>query len=226
MTGQSERTVPVPPSVGEDDRWELVETDTEAFGHRRLVTVDSHRALYGDRRLREAVRAATGRDRLWRAVFFTRLTTTPPLTPGIADLVVRSIAFPRARSQFASDLADRGFTDVTEAERRRLPVGDDARAARYTAVVPPATDAHAAASAGAGPDSDARDRDRDRDHDPAADGVPVHAWIAVWDRETDMLAAGGLYPVAAPAGVDDAVETPETYRRRLFELLTAVDSAE
>lgn len=209
--------VPVPPSIADCDGWELVETDETQFGHERLVTVESRRALYGDRDLRERVRAATGRDRLWRAVFVTRLTTTPPLTPGIADLVVRSVAFPQARSRFAADLADRGFADVTEAERRRLPVGDDetgVRAARYEATVPPEERVANGAS------------EREHGTEGPDGGVPIHAWIAVWDRETDMLAAGGLYPVAALPGAGDAFAPPETYREQLLELLRAVDSEE
>lgn len=199
--------MPVPSSVADAAEWELIETDETQFGHERLVTVDSHRALYGDRELRERVRAATGRDRLWRAVFVTRLTTTPPLTPGIADLVVRSIAFPQARSRFAGDLADRGFADVTEAERRRVPVGDGerARAARYEARVP-------GASGDAGDDSEG--------------GIAVHAWIVVWDRGTDMLAAGGFYPVEALPDAPDCFAPPATYRDALFDLLRAVDSEE
>jgi len=198
---------PVPATVADDDRWELVETDADTFGHERLVTVTSRRALYGDRALRERARAATGRDRLWRAVFVARLTTRPPLSPRIADLVVRSIAFPQARSRFADDLADRGFADVTEADRRRVPVGDRrARAARFEAVVPPA-------DGGDSPTSD-------------DDGVAVDAWLALWDRETDMVAAGGIYPVSPLSDAPDAFEAPGTYRERLFEVLAAVDAVE
>lgn len=195
---------PVPAAVADDDRWELVETDEDTFGHERLVTVTSNRALYGDRALRERVRAATGRDRLWRAVFVARLTTRPPLSPRIADLVVRSIAFPQARSRFADDLADRGFDDVTEADRRRIPVGDgEARAARFEAVVP-----------------------SDGDESPPADGVTVAAWLALWDRETDMVAGGGIYPVSPLSDAPDAFDPPEHYRDRLFDLLGAMDAVE
>jgi hypothetical protein len=200
---ESDAPTPVPPAVAEGDRWELVETDQDTFGHERLVTVNSTRALYGDRALRERVRAATGRDRLWRAVFVSRLTTQPPLSPRIADLVVRSIAFPRARSEFADDLADRGFADVTEADRRRIAVGDSkARAARFEAVVPPA-------------DSSATD-----------DGVAVNAWLALWDRETDMVAGGGIYPVGRLPDAPEAFEAPGTYRSQLFDLLGAMDAVE
>lgn len=202
--------VPVPASVAEADRWELVETDETQFGHERLVTVDSRRSLYGDRDLRERVRAATGRDRLWRAVFVARLTTTPPLTPGITDLVIRSVAFPRARSQFAADLEQRGFKDVTGLERRRISIGQTrARAARFGAAVP---------GEGEGDGRDGRA--------PASEPVGVEAWIALWDRETDMLAAGGLYPVESLPDAPDVFDSPETYRSRLLEFLEAVDSQE
>ncbi len=198
-TGAAADGLPVPSSVAAADRWELVETSEHRMGDERLVTVDSSRALYGDRALADRVRAATGRDRLWRGVFCARLTTTPPLTPRIADLVVRTVAFPRARSEFAADLADRGFADVTEAERRRLPVGDRrVRAARYRARVPP----------------DPADGD-DR-------GVAVDAWIALWDRDTDMVAAGGFYPVEPLPDAPDCFESPETYRERLLAFLRAV----
>ena len=190
---------PVPAAVADDDRWELVETDADTFGHERLVTVTSNRALYGDRDLRERARTATGRDRLWRAVFVARLTTRPPLSPRIADLVVRSIAFPRARSRFADDLSARGFADVTEADRRRIQVGDgEARAARFEAVVP----------------------------GDGTDGVAVDAWLALWDRETDMVAGGGIYPVGRLPDAPDVFDAPETYRDRLFDLLGAMDATE
>ena len=197
--------VPVPAGVVGDDRWELVETDETSFGDARLATVRSRRALYGDRRLRERVRAATGHDRLWRSVFVARLTTEPPLTPGVAGLVVRSVAFPRARSRFRDDLADRGFRAVEEVERRRVDVGagQRARAARLSAVVPVDD---ATASAGAGTD----------------DGVAVDAWIALWHRDREMVAAGGFYPVATLSGAPDAFASPGEYRERLFEFVRAV----
>jgi len=197
--------VPVPTGVTGDDRWELVETDETSFGDARLATVRSRRALYGDRRLRERVRAATGHDRLWRSVFVARLTTEPPLTPGVAGLVVRSVAFPRARSRFRDDLADRGVRAVEEVERRRIDVGRQrARAARLSAVVPVDD---ATVSAGARTDDD---------------GVAVDAWIALWHREREMVAAGGFYPVAALSGAPDAFEPPGAYRERLFEFVRAV----
>ncbi len=192
----SDTAVPVPSTVADDDRWELVETDVDEFGREGLVAVTARRVLYGDRDLRARVRAATGRDRLWRATFVTRLTTRPPLSSRVADLAVGSVAFRQARSRFATDLADRGFTDVTETDRRRIPVGEDkARAARFDATV---------------------------STEGAAEDVTVAAWIALWDRETDMIAAGGVYPTGAPPDVADVLASPGTYRTRLVEFLRAI----
>ena len=129
-----------------------------------------------------------------------------PVPAGVAGLVVRSVAFPRARSRFRDDLADRGFRAVEEVERRRVDVGGGqrARAARLSAVVPVDD---ATASAGAGTDDD---------------GVAVDAWIALWHREREMVAAGGFYPVATLSGAPDAFASPGEYRERLFEFVRAV----
>ena len=199
--------LPVPAAVVDDDRWKLIETDEASFGDERLVTVRSRRALYGDRRLRDRVQAATGHDRLWRSVFVARLAAEPSLTAGIADLVVRSIAFPRARSRFRDDLAGRGFEAVEEIERRRIPVGDDgARAARLSAAIP--VDGGGTASAGAGTGD--------------AGEVTVDAWVALWDRETEMVAAGGFYPVGGLSGAPDAFDSVGAYREHLFEFVREV----
>lgn len=188
---------PVPAAVREGDRWEHVEDADEELGGTGPVTVRAQRTLYGDRELRDRVRDATGIDRLWRSFFVSRLTTTPPLSPGIAGLVVRTVAVPVARSRFAADLRDRGFESVARTGTGRPTVGDGkrARATRFSAAIPV----------------------------EGADPVDVEALLAVWDRGTDMLAAGGIYPAGPLGAAADAFRPAEDYRRELLALLREVE---
>jgi hypothetical protein len=189
---------PVPDAVRESEDWELVEEDTRKLADTALVEVTAVRALYGDRTLREAVREATGVDRLWRSFFASRLTTRPPLSAGIGDLVVRTIARPQAHRQFVADLESRGFEGVEKADEREVPLGDGTRGrgTRFTGRIP---------VEGAGP-------------------VPVDAWLVLRQRDRGIVVAGGIYPVE-PLGIDGA-ETcfapPGEYRDELLELVRAV----
>lgn len=187
--------VPVPAAVADDDRWELLETSTSEFGDERLVSVTGTQALYGDRALRERFQAVTGAETLVRSFFVGKLTTSPPLTPGIADLVVRSVAAPRAKARFTDDLDSRGFEGIRERGDSRLSVDADTRArvAEFEAAVPV-------------------DGDRLR----------MGALLAIWDRDTYMLTAGGIYPLAPVAGAEEVLDAPESYRRELVDLVRAV----
>ncbi|PSQ15224.1 hypothetical protein BRD00_14675 [Halobacteriales archaeon QS_8_69_26] len=189
---------PVPAAVREDDRWELVEETEEDLGKTGPVRVTARRTLYGDRRLRERVREATGVDRQWRSLFASTLVTAPPLSRGITDLVVRTVAAPVAGSRFAADLRDRGFEGVGSVETSRPTVGDGtrARATRFSARIPV----------------------------EGADPVDAEALLAVWGRDDHMLAAGGTYPVGRlrTAAGEAPFDPPAEYRRDLLELIRTV----
>lgn len=190
---------PVPAAVRNEHRWELIEEETERLADAGLVTVDSTRALYDDRGLRERVREATGIDQLWRSFFASRLTTTPPLTRGIADLVVRTVARPQADRRFAADLESRGFRSVTRRDERTVDLGGRrGRATRFSAEIPVPVE--------------------------SAPSVGVDAWLAIWGRPTDMLVAGGIYPVEPlrVEGGDDLFAPPGEYRNEVLELVRAV----
>jgi hypothetical protein len=210
--------VPVPAAVADGGDWELVESGTDSLGHARLVTVRAHRALYDDRGLRERVREATDRDRSWRTFFVSRLVTDPPLTPGIADLVVRTIAVPRARSRLSADLADRGFADVRELDRSEVALdGRTGRVTRFRARLP--------LGAGTGPDGATDGDDREpgaTGTDPTADALTVEALLVVWETGTEMFAAGGTYPVGQLPGAPGLFADPERARERLLALVRTI----
>jgi hypothetical protein len=189
---------PVPEAVRRGEDWELVEEDTRKIADTALVEVTATRALYGDRTLREAVREATDVDRLWRSFFASRLTTRPPLSAGIGDLVVRTIARPRAHRQFVGDLESRGFRGVEKADEREVPLGGGTRGrgTRFTGRIPI----------------------------EGADPVPVDAWLVLQQRDRGIVVAGGIYPVE-PLGIDGAENCfgpPGEYRTALLELVQAV----
>jgi hypothetical protein len=187
---------PVPEAVRTGEEWELVEEDTHRLADTALVEVTATRALYGDAALRERVRAATGVDRLWRSFFVSRLTTRPPLSKGIGDLVVRTIARPQARERFVADLEARGFRDVETCDERQIPLKSGrGRGTRFSARIP-------------------------------VDGgdVAVDAWLVLWRRGREIVVAGGIYPVTpltVPDG-EDLFDPPGEYRRELLELVRAV----
>lgn len=194
---------PVPAAVAESDGWDLVETVDETLEDYPVVTVRLRRALYGDHRLRDCVREATGHDRLWRSFFASRLTTTPELSPRIAGLVLDSIAVPTAKRRLVEDLESRGFREVRERDNRRLTVGTDdrARATEFATAIP---------------------LEADSGNDDAGE-VRAAAWLAVWKRGKEILVGGGIYPVEPPAGAADCFEGADSYRRDLIDLIRSVE---
>lgn len=187
---------PVPEAVRTAEGWELIEDDTHRLADTALVEVTATRALYGDAALRERVREATGVDRMWRSFFASRLTTRPPLSGGIGGLVVRTIARPRAHGQFVADLEARGFRGVEKCDERQIPLGGGrGRGTRFSARIP-----------------------------VEEDDVTVDAWLVLWQRDREIVVAGGIYPVTpltVPGGAD-LFDPPGEYRRELLELVRAV----
>ncbi|MFB6304686.1 MAG: hypothetical protein ABEH47_05935 [Haloferacaceae archaeon] len=176
-----------------DRGWERVESRSETVADLGPVEVSIATAVYEDGSLRERVRAAAGVDRTWR--FFVAGRVDVPGPSGAPAL--RRLVTDRAASGFADRLADRGFEDVREAERRRLRVGDaEARAVRYEATC-------------------------------RVEGfvLAVEGWVAVWPGDDGFRLAGGAYPRSVREGPADALGDlfePERFRAELFELIRTV----
>lgn len=185
-----------PPAVdaGALSGWRRTETSAETVFDLGGVEVTTATAVYEDPDLRDRVRAATGVDRTWRFFFATRVDVPGPS----ASAALRRLVTDRATSGFVDRLRDRGFEDVTEAERRRLRVGErEARAVRYDAVCR-----------------------------VGGFAVAVDGWIAVRPGPAGFVLAGGAYPRAvrsAPADDGDlaALLDPEAFRADLFDLIRA-----
>jgi hypothetical protein len=196
------------PTVPEQDLadggWELVDESVETVFKLPTARVDGATALYDDVRTREAATTATGVDRQWRFFFATRLTFSPPLSPGIGPAMILPTVRSEAQSAFADELRDRGFEDVDRGrnERIRVGTGDRARLRNYTASLE-LTDVDATLS--------------------------IEGWVAVWHGDGFRIAAGA-YPDRPVAEVLDVDSPPaplkrssQDYREELLGLIRAVE---
>ena len=216
MGGPDDANVPAP-SVPDDrlDGGERVEGSVDRLYGVEGADIRGHTVLYEDRRLREAVREATGSavDQSWRFFFATRLAFRPPLAPGTRALVLPAVRTEATRS-FLEDLRDRGVEDTDRGRDERIRTDDRERLRlrQVTGTLPT----------------------------PGGD-VPVEGWVCV--RHTDdIYVVGGAYPrtsLARALGVDiggtdgegsgtedlesPLARDPADYRDELFALVGAVN---
>ncbi|MFB6206681.1 MAG: hypothetical protein ABEJ05_09175 [Haloglomus sp.] len=188
---------PLPRDRLERDGWSLVEDEVETLFRLSAARVEGRTQVYEDGALRDAVRAATGIDHMWRFVFATRVSFTPSLAPGIAPLI-RSRVASEARTSFAEDLLERGFEQVAKGEPKTAPVRSGARAdftpfkARYHL-------------------SDDRTLD-------------MEGFLAVW-HDDGFLIAGGAYPAGLEATLATDIDTDpdaDAYREELLDIIRSV----
>jgi hypothetical protein len=187
------------------------------------MRVVAHTRLYEDADLRDAARERLGIDRLWRFFFATRLEFEPPLAPGIGPAMVRSTVSKEAKREFAADLAERGFRDVSRGrgQRMRTATGDRASITKYDASyrLDPAsgTDSTGETSESEGSGTSSTDRGH----------LPVTGWLAIWVHENAFRLAGGAYPERSLADVLDVADERldsgrGAYREELLALIRAV----
>lgn len=179
--------------------WTLAEESTETLFELSAARVVGHTRVYEDAALRDAVREASGIDQLCRFFFATTLEFSPPLSPGVAPMVKPTVAS-EARSEFAADLEDRGFTDVDRGRTRNVRVDSSSRA-RLT--------------------------DYRAGYPLRAEGVSVdlrvRGFLAVW-LDGEFRIAGGAYPESGLADLlSDADVEPDgtAYREELLALIRA-----
>jgi hypothetical protein len=209
------------PSVPEErlaaGGWTLVEETSETRFELPTMRVVAHTRLYEDAELREAVRDRVGIDRPWRFFFATRLAFRPSLAPGIGPAMVYSTVSSEAKREFAADLAERGFKDVSRGrnQRMRTETGDRASLTKYDASY--RLDPAGGDSTGERSGTGSGDRRT----------IPVTGWLAIWIHENAFRLAGGAYPERSLAGVLDVADERldsgrETYREELLDLIRAV----
>ena len=179
--------------------WELAEESAETLFELSAARVEGYTRIYEDAALRRAVREVAGVDRLCRFFFATVLEFSPSLARGVAPIVQPTVAS-EARREFASDLAERGFTAVERGRTRNVRVDSGARArlTDYRAVYPL------------------------RAADASVD-LRIRGFLAVWLDE-EFRIAGGAYPESGLADLlaDADVEPDGTaYREELLELIRA-----
>ncbi len=162
---------PPPPTVPadrlEDAGWEQIEDTVETRFRMPTLTVTGRTLVYEDADLRERLRDAFG-DATVRFFFATRLSFSPPLGPGLGQMV-RPTVIAEAKRAFADDLAERGIEDVDRTTRQRMRVesGDRATLLGY----------------------------RGR-YDGESDSVGVEGWLAIWLSDGFRI-AGGAHPRTA-----------------------------
>lgn len=198
--------MPTPPATLDDD-WDLYEQSSGAVFSLPTAEVSEHTLVYEDANLRAAVRAATddALDRVWRFVFVTRLTISPPPPPGVGTASWYPTVASEARDGFADDLRDRGFENVERhrGQRMRTESGNRARLTKFTA-----------------------DYRVERDGNSLT--LPTEGWVAVWADGSEFRLAGGAYPTTFETALTEDERqsldsTPSTYRNELLHLLRHVE---
>jgi hypothetical protein len=184
--------------------WELTDESVETVFQLPTASVAGATKLYDDARTREAAAAATGVDQQWRFFFATALTFRPPLAPGIGPAMILPTVRSEAQSEFATELRDRGFEDVSRGRRERVRTDDGSRARlrTYSATLP---------------------------LDDAGTALSITGWVGVWNSGGFRIAAGAYPddPVAEILDVADPEEPlergPQDYRDELLALIRAVE---
>lgn len=181
-----------------DGEWELIETVDEELAEGLGVTVHTRRHLYENVALRERVRAATGVDTLWWAVFSNELDIEPTPPERLLGPIRKRIAVPEARRRLKATLEDRGFVDVTYRDDREVALSPDQRgtALQFTAAVV-----------------------------VADTKVPIDATLVAWS-DGGIALGGGIYPAATdgrvPGSDERLLDAPGTYRDRTLEFVRAL----
>jgi len=179
---------------------ETVETVFQLPG----TSVEGATLLYGDEQAREAAEEYGGLDQRWRFFFATKLTFSPPLSPGIGPAMILPSVRSEANRTFKSELRDRGFESISRGRRERVRTdsGDRVRLTQYRAEL------------------------------PMRDGsvtLPIAGWVGVWHGDGFRIGAGAYpeRPIAEILGIDDPPE-PLTkpsaeYRDELLDLIRAIE---
>ncbi|MGM0590701.1 MAG: DUF6517 family protein [Halobacteriota archaeon] len=183
------------------DGWHQVDDTTDTLFEMGPVRVTGRTVVYEDRSLRERLRDEVDIDTVRRFFFAGRLRVQPQSPFSSALLGVVSDG---AGSGFVDQLRERGFTDVSQTDRRRFAVdGADAQLTRYDGVF---------------------------EVDSLA--LAVVGWVAVWPAGEEFLIGGGAYPEGISEGGNDdqtaairELLRPTTYREELFELIRSVSAA-
>lgn len=195
------------PAVPEDQLdaggWTLVEEREETLFRLPTAQVRGYTSLYEDGDLREAVERAADVDRQWRFFFATRLSFVPPLAPGVGPAMLTPTVQSEARRQFASDLRERGFEDVSRGrtERIRVRSGGRAHLQSFEARLPVGVGGIAT--------------------------LDVEGWLGVWTTAGEFRLAGGAYPTGLPE-LGDALGVPDLpdagdCREELWRLIRDVE---
>jgi hypothetical protein len=187
--------MPEKPSLSLTEDWRELNDEESVVFSLPTMRVRGHTVVYEDAALREAVHAATDGavDHPVRFAFATHLAFEPPLSPGVGVASVFPTVRESAEREFATDLRDRGFEQVSRGRRDRTRTEDGVRVAlrQYEATVPV---------------NGAR--------------VDCEGWLGVWHDAGRVSLAGGAYLTGSFEGVP---AEPNRYRRELLETIRAVE---
>jgi hypothetical protein len=121
--------IPLPESLLVDAGFELVERSTETLFEISAIRIEGLTRRYEDDHSRQALREATegAVDHPVRFFAVTRLTFQPALPPGVSLSMFASTIRSEARSSFATQLEERGLTDVERGSSDRLRLDSTSR---------------------------------------------------------------------------------------------------
>jgi hypothetical protein len=187
--------MPEKPSLSLSEDWRELNDEESVVFSLPTMRVRGHTVVYEDASLREAVREATDGvvDQPVRFAFATHLAFEPPLSPGVGVASVFPTVRESAEREFATDLRDRGFEQVSRERRDRTRTEDGVRVAlrQYEAIVP-----------------------------VNGSDVDCEGWLGVWHADGDVSLAGGAYVTQTVEGV--SVE-PGRYRKELINTIQSIE---
>ena len=203
MSSSDERFPSVPETALDDGGWVCTDETVETVFQLPGTKVEGATLVYGDERAREAAQEYGGLDQRWRFFFATKLSFSPPLSPGVGPAMILPSVRSEANRTFKSELRDRGFESISRGRRERIRVdsGDRAKLTQYRATLPL------------------------DDHDTT---LPITGWVGVWHGDGFRIGAGA-YPEQPIAEILDIEAPPEiltktsrAYRDELLDLIRAV----
>ena len=203
MSSSDERFPSVPDQALDEGGWTRTDETVETVFQLPGTKVEGATVVYGDERTRQAAEEYGGLDQRWRFFFATKLTFSPPLSPGIGPAMILPSVRSEANRTFKSELRDRGFESISRgrSERIRVDSGDRTKLTQFRAELPLP------------------------EHDTS---LPVSGWVGVWHGDGFRIGAGA-YPeqsIAEILDIDDPpvllATTSREYRDELLDLIRAV----
>lgn len=202
MSPSDDRFPAVPEAALDAGGWTRTDETVETVFQLPGTSVEGATVVYGDEQTRDAAAEYGNLEQRWRFFFATKLTFSPPLSPGIGPAMILPTVRSEANKTFKSELRDRGFESISRerTERVRVDSGDRAKLTQFRAELP-----------------------------LESATLPITGWVGVWHSDGFRIGAGAYpeQPIAEILAIDDPPDvlrkTSRAYRDELLDLIRAIE---